>query len=171
MDSEYKEGREYILSEFIKDGSYGEVHSAQDVNTGFQFAVKKVAQNLTSWSHFPAVALFCSSCVAFLQIAMKRFNSEEVGAWSTLRSPRVAELFGVVREGPYVLLLMDLKAGKTPWSPPPLSHTSFDADITNDTYNARAAEKDGDEEGTIKKKTVLWFRDDISECAVSLWFV
>lgn len=46
MDSEYKEGREYILSEFIKDGSYGEVHSAQDVNTGFKFAVKKVKQNL-----------------------------------------------------------------------------------------------------------------------------
>ncbi|XP_029691748.1 mitogen-activated protein kinase kinase kinase 14 isoform X1 [Takifugu rubripes] len=85
VDSEYKEGREYILSEFIKEGSYGEVHSAQDVNTGFKFAVKK--------------------------IAMKRFNSEEVGAWSTLRSPCVAELFGVVREGPYVLLFMDLKAG------------------------------------------------------------
>lgn len=79
---------------------------------------------------------------------MKRFNSEEVGAWSTLRSPRVAELFGVVREGPYVLLLMDLKAGKTPWSPP-LSHTSFDADITNDMYNAWAVEKDGDKEGMI----------------------
>lgn len=45
MDSEYKEGREYILSEFIKDGSYGEVHSAQDVRTGFKFAVKKVKQN------------------------------------------------------------------------------------------------------------------------------
>lgn len=46
MDSEYKEGREYILSEFIKEGSYGEVHSAQDVNTGFKFAVKKVKRNL-----------------------------------------------------------------------------------------------------------------------------
>lgn len=42
VDSEYKEGREFVLSEFIKEGSYGEVHSAQDVNTGFKFAVKKV---------------------------------------------------------------------------------------------------------------------------------
>lgn len=40
-----------------------------------------------------------------------RFNSEEVGAWSALRSPRVVELFGVVREGPDVLLFMDLKSG------------------------------------------------------------
>ncbi|KAM9346695.1 mitogen-activated protein kinase kinase kinase 14 isoform 1-T2 [Symphorus nematophorus] len=85
VDSEYKEGREYVLSEFIKEGSYGEVHSARDVNTGFKFAVKK--------------------------IALKRFSSEEVGAWSTLRSPRVVELFGVVREGPNVVLFMDHKSG------------------------------------------------------------
>ncbi|XP_073350691.1 mitogen-activated protein kinase kinase kinase 14 [Pagrus major] len=85
VDSEYKEGREYVLEEFLKEGSYGEVHIAQDVNTGFKFAVKK--------------------------IALKRFSSEEVGAWSTLRSPRVVELFGVVREGPNVVLFMDHKSG------------------------------------------------------------
>lgn len=85
VDSEYKEGREYVLSHFIKEGSYGEVHSAKDVNTGFKFAVKK--------------------------IALKRFSSEEVGAWSALRSPRVVELFGVVREGPNVFLFMDQKSG------------------------------------------------------------
>ncbi|XP_034568044.1 mitogen-activated protein kinase kinase kinase 14 [Notolabrus celidotus] len=85
VDSEYKEGTEYVRSEFIKGGSYGEVHSAQDVNTGFKFAVKKVS--------------------------LKRFNSEEVGAWSALRSPRVVELFGVVREGPNVVFFMDHKAG------------------------------------------------------------
>ncbi|TNN41172.1 Mitogen-activated protein kinase kinase kinase 14 [Liparis tanakae] len=85
VDSEYKEGREYVLTQFIKEGSYGEVHSAQDVNTGFKFAVKK--------------------------IALKRFSSEEVGAWSALRSPRVVELFGVIREGPNVVLLMDHKSG------------------------------------------------------------
>ncbi|XP_044036146.1 mitogen-activated protein kinase kinase kinase 14 isoform X2 [Siniperca chuatsi] len=85
VDSEYKEGREYVLSQFIKEGSYGEVHSAQDVNTGFRFAVKK--------------------------IALRRFSSEEVGAWSALRSPRVVELFGVVREGPNVVLFMDHKSG------------------------------------------------------------
>nr|XP_046270544.1 mitogen-activated protein kinase kinase kinase 14 [Scatophagus argus]XP_046270545.1 mitogen-activated protein kinase kinase kinase 14 [Scatophagus argus]XP_046270546.1 mitogen-activated protein kinase kinase kinase 14 [Scatophagus argus]XP_046270547.1 mitogen-activated protein kinase kinase kinase 14 [Scatophagus argus] len=85
VDSEYKEGREYVVTQFIKEGSYGEVHCAQDVNTGFKFAVKK--------------------------ITVKRFFSEEVGAWSALRSPRVVELFGVVREGPNVLLFMDLKSG------------------------------------------------------------
>ncbi|KAK9534693.1 hypothetical protein VZT92_007123 [Zoarces viviparus] len=85
VDSEYKEGGEYVLTQFIKEGSYGEVHSAQDVNTGFKFAVKK--------------------------IALQRFSSEEVGAWSALRSPRVVELFGVVREGPNVVLIMDQKSG------------------------------------------------------------
>ncbi|KAM4531109.1 mitogen-activated protein kinase kinase kinase 14 isoform 1-T1 [Odontesthes bonariensis] len=85
VDSEYKEGSEYVLSQFIKEGSYGEVHRAQDVSTGFRFAVKK--------------------------IPLKRFNSEEVGTWSTLSSPRVVELFGVVREGPYVVLLMAHKSG------------------------------------------------------------
>ncbi|XP_051243152.1 mitogen-activated protein kinase kinase kinase 14 [Dicentrarchus labrax] len=85
VDSEYREGREYVLSQFVKEGSYGEVHSAQDVNTGFKFAIKK--------------------------IPLKRFSSEEVGAWSTLRSPRVVELFGVVREGPNVVLFMDHKSG------------------------------------------------------------
>ncbi|KAM9746462.1 mitogen-activated protein kinase kinase kinase 14 isoform 1-T2 [Menidia menidia] len=85
VDSEYKEGREYLLSKFIKEGSYGEVSSAQDVTTGFRFAVKK--------------------------IALKRFTSEEVGTWSALRSPRVVELFGVVREGHYIVLLMAQKSG------------------------------------------------------------
>lgn len=65
VDSEYKEGREYILSEFIKEGSYGEVHGAQDVNTGFKFAVKKVKRNLSS-HHFLGGPLFahtvCHPC-------------------------------------------------------------------------------------------------------------
>lgn len=52
VDSEYKEGREYILKEFIKEGSYGEVHGAQDVNTGFKFAVKKVKRSLSSHHFF-----------------------------------------------------------------------------------------------------------------------
>uniref|UniRef100_A0A8C7XBA6 Mitogen-activated protein kinase kinase kinase 14a n=1 Tax=Oryzias sinensis TaxID=183150 RepID=A0A8C7XBA6_9TELE len=85
VDSEYKEGSEYTLTHFIKQGSYGEVRCAQDVKTGFKFAVKK--------------------------IALRRFISEEVGAWSALRSPRVVELFGVIRDGPNIVLLMDLKSG------------------------------------------------------------
>lgn len=79
---------------------------------------------------------------------MKRFISEEVGTWSTLRSPRVAGLFGVVREGPYVLLFMDLKAGKIP-SSLPLSQRGFDSDIINGMYNACIVEKDGDKEDVI----------------------
>lgn len=35
-----------------------------------------------------------------------------MGAWSALRSPHVVKLFGVVREGPNVVLLMEHKAGK-----------------------------------------------------------
>ncbi|XP_029945513.1 mitogen-activated protein kinase kinase kinase 14 isoform X2 [Salarias fasciatus] len=84
VDSEYREGREYVLSKFIKQGSFGEVHSAQDVNTGFKFAVKK--------------------------IDLKKFSSEEVGAWSTCKSPRVVKLLGVVREGPSISLFMDQKS-------------------------------------------------------------
>uniref|UniRef100_A0A3Q1HB68 Protein kinase domain-containing protein n=2 Tax=Anabas testudineus TaxID=64144 RepID=A0A3Q1HB68_ANATE len=85
VDFEYREGREYILTQFIKKGSYGEVYSAQDVNTDFKFALKKMA--------------------------LKSFNSEEVGAWSALKSSCVVELFGVVREGPNVVFLMDQKSG------------------------------------------------------------
>ncbi|KAM9780091.1 mitogen-activated protein kinase kinase kinase 14 [Neosynchiropus ocellatus] len=85
VDSEYKEGSEFVLSKLIKGGSYGDVHCAKDLNTGFDFAVKK--------------------------IAMSRFTSEEVGAWSAVRSPHVLELFGVVREGANIFLLMDRKAG------------------------------------------------------------
>ncbi|XP_068606219.1 mitogen-activated protein kinase kinase kinase 14 [Brachionichthys hirsutus] len=85
VDSEYRERREYIFTQFLKQGSYGEVYKAQDVSTNFEFAVKKIFQ--------------------------KRFSSEEVGAWSALRSPHVVELYGVVREGPSVFLFMDLKCG------------------------------------------------------------
>ncbi|CAN9505503.1 unnamed protein product [Ophioblennius macclurei] len=84
VDSEYREGREYVLSHFIKQGSFGEVHSAQDVSTGCRFAVKK--------------------------IDLEKFSSEEVGAWSTFKSPRVVKLLGVVREGPSIYLLMDQKS-------------------------------------------------------------
>lgn len=45
-------------------------------------------------------------------MALKSFNSEEVGAWSALKSSCVVELFGVVREGPNVVFLMDQKSGK-----------------------------------------------------------
>lgn len=129
MDSEYKEGREYILSEFVKEGSYGEVHSAQDVNTGFKYAVKKVRQSLLAslfFFHCPVAkcARIAHSFFPSSQIALKRFSSEEVGAWSALRSPRVVELFGVVREGPNVLLFMDLKSGKHA-SSLPLTHSTF----------------------------------------------
>jgi hypothetical protein len=46
------------------------------------------------------------------QIPLRSFSSEEVGTWSALTSPRVVELFGVVREGSYVILLMEQKCGE-----------------------------------------------------------
>ena len=46
------------------------------------------------------------------QIPLKNFNSGEVSTWSALKSPRVVELFGVVREGPYIHLFMEYKSGK-----------------------------------------------------------
>ncbi|CAL8273351.1 unnamed protein product [Lota lota] len=88
VDSEYREGQEYHFTQFIKEGSYGEVFKAQDINTGYRFAAKK--------------------------IPLRSFSSEEVGTWSALTSPRVVELFGVVREGSNVILLMEQKCGE--WS-------------------------------------------------------
>lgn len=72
------------------------------------------------------------------QIALKRFSSEEVGAWSALRSPRVVELFGVVREGPNVLLIMDHKYGEQ--APPPFfffAHVLFCCCSTCDGWSAK----------------------------------
>ncbi|XP_062303344.1 mitogen-activated protein kinase kinase kinase 14 [Osmerus eperlanus] len=84
VDYEYREGKEFT-SEFIRRGAYGEVYSVRDRKTNYRFASKK--------------------------IPLKNFNSGEVSTWSALKSPRVVELFGVVREGPYVHLLMEYKSG------------------------------------------------------------
>ncbi|KAJ7992395.1 hypothetical protein DPEC_G00278080 [Dallia pectoralis] len=85
VNYEYREGKDYTVFQSVKSGSYGEVYSVRDNRTHFRFAAKK--------------------------ILLERFSSEEVGTWSALTSPRVVELFGVVREGPYAILFMDLKAG------------------------------------------------------------
>ncbi|RXN03510.1 mitogen-activated kinase kinase kinase 14-like protein [Labeo rohita] len=84
VNYEYREGREYERCRFLKHGSFGEVYSIKDKGTGFMCAAKKV----------PLVS----------------FSSEEVGSWSALQSPQVVELFGVVREGPSIILFMDLKS-------------------------------------------------------------
>ncbi|KAK2916521.1 hypothetical protein Q8A67_000895 [Cirrhinus molitorella] len=84
VNYEYREGREYERCRFLKNGSFGEVYSIKDKGTGFMCAAKKV----------PLVS----------------FSSEEVGSWSALQSPQVVELFGVVREGPSIILFMDLKS-------------------------------------------------------------
>ncbi|XP_048870249.1 mitogen-activated protein kinase kinase kinase 14 isoform X3 [Brienomyrus brachyistius] len=80
---EFREGRDFSLINHIQSGSYGDVYSVQDNSTGFKCAAKK--------------------------IPLSNFKSEEVGSWSVLKSPRVVELFGAVREGPNVILFMDLK--------------------------------------------------------------
>ncbi|XP_031430648.2 uncharacterized protein LOC105901290 isoform X3 [Clupea harengus] len=84
-DLQYRDGQQYSLLQHIQNGSYGDVFSAVDLNTGFKCAAKKVP--------------LCS------------FSWEEVGAWSGLSSPRVLQLFGAVREGPNIILFMDLKTG------------------------------------------------------------
>ncbi|XP_064170487.1 mitogen-activated protein kinase kinase kinase 14-like isoform X1 [Anguilla rostrata] len=84
-DYEYREGRDYSVLQHIQNGSYGDVYSVQDNRTGFKCAAKK--------------------------IPLKLFRSEEVGSWSALDSPRVLELYGAVREGPWVTLFMALKSG------------------------------------------------------------
>ncbi|KAG9350173.1 hypothetical protein JZ751_026526 [Albula glossodonta] len=84
-DFEYREGQEYTQLSPIQNGSFGDVYSVRDNSTGFKCAAKKIPLNI--------------------------FNSEEVGSWSALKSPRVVELFGAVREGPNVILFMDLKSG------------------------------------------------------------
>lgn len=85
VNYEYREGCEYERCAFLKQGSFGEVYSIKDKGTGFMCAAKKV----------PLVS----------------FSTEEVGSWSALQSPRVVELFGVVREGLSIILFMDLKSG------------------------------------------------------------
>lgn len=80
---QYREGREYCVLHHIQNGSYGDVFSIQDKRTGFTCAAKR--------------------------IPISRFSCEEVSTWSAQDSPRIVELFGAVREGPYIVLFMDLK--------------------------------------------------------------
>ncbi|XP_067290428.1 mitogen-activated protein kinase kinase kinase 14 isoform X2 [Pseudorasbora parva] len=84
-NSEYREGREYSLLRHIQNGSYGDVFSIRDKHTGFTCAAKRIP--------------LCS------------FRWEEVETWSRMESPRVLQLYGAVREGPNVILFMDLKRG------------------------------------------------------------
>ncbi|XP_036447583.1 uncharacterized protein LOC118822540 isoform X2 [Colossoma macropomum] len=84
-NSEYREGREYSLLRNIQNGSYGDVFSIRDKQTGFTCAAKRIP--------------LCS------------FSWEEVGTWSRLDSPHVLQLYGAVREGLNVVLFMDLKTG------------------------------------------------------------
>uniref|UniRef100_A0AAQ4PVN2 Mitogen-activated protein kinase kinase kinase 14b n=1 Tax=Gasterosteus aculeatus aculeatus TaxID=481459 RepID=A0AAQ4PVN2_GASAC len=80
---EYREGEEYCVLRRIQSGSYGDVFCVRDKRTRFKCAAKRI----------PA----------------SHFSSEEVSTWSALNSPRVVELFGAVREGPNIVLFMDLK--------------------------------------------------------------
>ncbi|XP_056306116.1 uncharacterized protein LOC130218104 isoform X1 [Danio aesculapii] len=84
-NSEYREGREYSFLRHIQNGSYGDVFSIRDKQTGFTCAAKRIP--------------VCS------------FGWQEVETWSRMESPRVLQLFGVVREGHNIILFMDLKRG------------------------------------------------------------
>ncbi|XP_072312576.1 mitogen-activated protein kinase kinase kinase 14 isoform X2 [Eucyclogobius newberryi] len=80
---QYREGHEYCVLHNIQNGSYGDVLTVQDKRTGFTCAAKR--------------------------IPISRFSSEEVNTWSAQDSPRIIELFGAVREGPHIVMFMDLK--------------------------------------------------------------
>ncbi|XP_017320458.2 uncharacterized protein LOC108263809 isoform X2 [Ictalurus punctatus] len=84
-NSEYREGQDYSVLRHVQNGSYGDVFSVRDKQTGFTCAAKRIPLSSFSW--------------------------EEVGTWSRLDSPRVLQLYGVVREGLNVVLFMDLKTG------------------------------------------------------------
>ncbi|KAI7792296.1 STE20-like serine/threonine-protein kinase [Triplophysa rosa] len=83
--SRYRESLEYSVLRHIQNGSYGDVFSIRDKQTGFTCAAKKIP--------------LCS------------FRWEEVETWSRLSGPHVLQLYGAVREGPNVMLFMDLKRG------------------------------------------------------------
>ncbi|XP_034049999.1 uncharacterized protein LOC117531074 [Thalassophryne amazonica] len=80
---QYREGEDYCIDYHIHSGSYGDVFCVRDKKTGFKCAAKK--------------------------IPLSHFSREELSTWSALDSPRVVELFGAVREGPNIVLFMDLK--------------------------------------------------------------
>ncbi|KAK5851258.1 hypothetical protein PBY51_002064 [Eleginops maclovinus] len=80
---QYREGEEYCVLNHIQNGSYGDVFCVRDKRTRFQCAAKR--------------------------IPLSHFSGEEVSTWSALNSPRVVELFGAVRDGPNIVLFMDLK--------------------------------------------------------------
>ncbi|RVE60075.1 hypothetical protein OJAV_G00194390 [Oryzias javanicus] len=80
---QYRECEEYSVLHHLQNGSYGDVFCIRDKSSGFKCAAKR--------------------------IPLSNFHSGEVSSWSSLDSPRVVELFGVVREGPNIVLFMDLK--------------------------------------------------------------
>lgn len=56
---------------------------------------------------------------SLVKIPLCSFRWEEVETWSRMESPRVLQLYGAVREGPNVILFMDLKRGEhfNQWKP------------------------------------------------------
>ncbi|XP_060776977.1 mitogen-activated protein kinase kinase kinase 14 isoform X4 [Neoarius graeffei] len=84
-NSEYREGQEYSVLRHVQNGSYGDVFSVRDKQTGFTCAAKRIPLSSFSW--------------------------KEVETWSRLDSPRVLQLYGAVQEGLNVILFMDLKTG------------------------------------------------------------
>nr|XP_057922293.1 mitogen-activated protein kinase kinase kinase kinase 1 isoform X2 [Doryrhamphus excisus] len=104
----YREGEEYSVLRHIHSGSYGDVLCVRDKTSGFMCAAKKVRTSWKSKDGCTSTTTCVCVCVCY-QLPLSRFNQEEVTAWSMLDSPRVVRLFGAVREGPNVVLFMDLK--------------------------------------------------------------
>lgn len=65
---------------------------------------------------------------SLVKIPLCSFGWEEVETWSRMESPRVLQLYGAVREGPNVILFMDLKRGDFfyQWMPLKASQVIFE---------------------------------------------
>lgn len=63
---------------------------------------------MTLCDYFLTDPMHCS----LVKIPLCSFRWEEVETWSRMESPRVLQLYGAVREGPNVILFMDLKRGE-----------------------------------------------------------
>ncbi|KAM4623053.1 mitogen-activated protein kinase kinase kinase 14 [Discoglossus pictus] len=86
VDYEYREGVHWTkCGPALGSGSFGDVIPAKDEKTGFNFAAKK--------------------------IHIRGFRAQELTCCLTVSSPNIVPVYGAVREGPWVVVLMQQMKG------------------------------------------------------------